>query len=309
GSIGSPAVAKAGGVVFTKQSLTAPAEIYRALRDGSGVTALTHVNDERMKAFDVGRVEDMRFKGAAGDEVQMFVVYPPGHDGSKKAPLVQMIHGGPHGSWTDAWSYRWNPLLFAAPGYVVACVNFHGSMGSGQKFADAIVGAHGDKPFTDVMNATDVLIERGIVDPDRMAAAGGSYGGYLTAWILGHTDRFKALVVHAGVYDLLGQFASDSAYGRSNNYGAEPWVDPERIDRYSPSRFAANFKTPTLVIHGEKDYRVPYTQGMNLYGVLTGKGVPAKILVFPEENHWVLKAQSAKIWYGEVLGWLGRWMK
>ena len=309
GSIGSPAVARAGGVVFTKQSLASPAEVYRALRDGSGVDALTHVNDERMKAFDVGRVEDVRFKGATGDEVQMFVVYPPGHDGSKKAPLVQMIHGGPHGSWTDAWSYRWNPLLFAAPGYVVACVNFHGSMGSGQKFADAIVGAHGDKPFTDIMNATDTLIDRGIVDPDRMAAAGGSYGGYLTAWILGHTDRFKALVVHAGVYDLMGQFASDAAYGRSNNYGAEPWVDPERIDRYSPSRFAANFKTPTLVIHGEKDYRVPYSQGMNLYGVLTGKGVPAKILVFPEENHWVLKAQSAKIWYGEVLGWLDRWMR
>jgi dipeptidyl aminopeptidase/acylaminoacyl peptidase len=309
GSIGGPAVAKGGALVFTKQSLMAPVELYRSRPDGTSVTALTHVNDERLKAFDFGRVEDMRFEGAAGDEVQMFVVYPPGHDASRKYPLVQMIHGGPHSSWTDSWSYRWNPLLFAAPGYVVACVNFHGSMGSGQKFADAIVGAHGDKPFTDIMEATDHLIDRRIVDPDRMAAAGGSYGGYLTAWILGHTDRFKALVVHAGVYDLMGQFASDSAYGRSNNYGADPWVDPERIDRYSPSRFASHFSTPTLVIHGEKDYRVPYSQGLNLYGVLTAKGVPARILVYPEENHWVLKAQSAKLWYGEVLGWLERWLR
>jgi dipeptidyl aminopeptidase/acylaminoacyl peptidase len=308
GSIGSPAVSRGDAIVFTKQSLTAPAEIYRARPDGTGVTALTHVNEARMKTFDVGRVEDVRFKGAGGDDVQMFVVYPPGHDAAQKYPLVQVIHGGPHSSWNDTWSYRWNPLLFAAPGYVVACVNFHGSMGSGQGFADAIVGAHGDKPFTDIMSATDALIERGIVDPDRMAAAGGSYGGYLVNWILGHTDRFKALVSHAGVYDLMGQFASDSAFGRSNNYGAEPWVDPERIDRYSPSRFAFHFVTPTLVIHGEKDYRVPYTQGMNLYGVLTAKGVPARILVFPEENHWVLKAQSAKLWYGEVLGWLKRWM-
>ena len=309
GSIGGPAVAKNGTLVFTKQSLQAPVELYRARPDGTGVTALTHVNDERLKAFDLGRVEDMRFKGAASDEVQMFVVYPPGHDASRKYPLVQMVHGGPHSSWTDAWSYRWNPVLFAAPGYVVACVNFHGSMGSGQAFADAIVGAHGDKPFTDIMNATDHLIDRGIVDKDRMAAAGGSYGGYLVNWILGHTDRFKALVSHAGVYDLMGQFASDSAYGRSNNYGADPWVDPERIDRYSPSRFASHFNTPTLVIHGEKDYRVPYTQGLNLYGVLTAKGVPARIVVYPEENHWVLKAQSGKVWYGEVLGWLDRWLK
>jgi dipeptidyl aminopeptidase/acylaminoacyl peptidase len=309
GSIGSPAVAKGGSLVFTKQSLLAPAELFRARPDGTSVTALTHVNDERLKAFDVGRVEDRRFKGAAGDEVQMFVVYPPGHDRSRKYPLVQLIHGGPHSSWTDAWSYRWNPLLFAAPGYVAACVNFHGSMGSGQVFADAIVGAHGDKPFTDVMSATDYLVDQGIVDPDRMAAAGGSYGGYLVNWILGHTDRYKALVSHAGVYDLMGQFASDSAYGRANNYGADPWVDPERIDRYSPSRFASHFDTPTLVIHGEKDYRVPYTQGINLYGVLTAKGVPARILVYPEENHWVLKAQSAKVWYGEVLGWIARWFK
>ena len=282
-----------------------------ARADGTGQKALTRFNDERMKGFDLGSVEHATVKGAGGDSVQMFVVTPPGFDAAApgtKWPFVQLIHGGPHSSWTDSWSYRWNPLLFAARGYVVALVNFHGSMGSGQAFADSIVGAHGDKPYADIMAATDALIARGLVDPDRMAAAGGSYGGYLTNWILGHTDRFKALVVHAGVYDLMAQFGSDSAYGRAVNYGAEPWVDPARIDQYAPSRFAAQFKTPTLILHGERDYRVPYAQGLNLYGVLTAKGVPARIVVFPEENHWVLKAQSAKLWYGEVLNWLDRWL-
>lgn len=309
GTTGSVAPTRTA-LIFTRQTLTIPAEIWRAGLDGAEPKPLTSFNDAKMKAFDLGRVEEMSFKGAGGDEVRMFVVLPPGFDpaSGKKWPLVQLIHGGPHGSWTDAFGYRWNPLPFAARGYVVALVNFHGSMGSGQKFADAIVGAHGDKPFTDIMSATDALIARGFIDSSRMAAAGGSYGGYLTAWILGHTDQFKALVVHAGPYDLMAQFASDSAYGRSNNYGAEPWVDPARVDLYSPSRSAAAFKTPTLILHGERDYRVPYTQGLNLYGVLTAKGVPARLVVFPEENHWVLKAQSAKVWYGEVLNWIDRWL-
>jgi dipeptidyl aminopeptidase/acylaminoacyl peptidase len=307
---GNVAVTRKGVLVFTRQTLLAPAEVWRAQPDGTRQHALTTFNEARMKELDLGLTEDTRFKGAGGDDVQMFVVTPPGFDPSagKTWPLVQLIHGGPHSSWTDAFGYRWNPLLFAARGYVVALVNFHGSMGSGQSFADAILGAHGDKPFTDIMSATDALIARGFIDENRMAAAGGSYGGYLTAWILGHTDRFKALVVHSGPYDLMAQFASDSAYGRSNNYGAEPWVDPARVDLYSPSRFAANFKTPTLILHGERDYRVPYSQGLNLYGVLTAKGVPARLVVFPDENHWVLKAQSAKVWYGEVLNWLDRWL-
>ena len=240
----------------------------------------------------------------------MFVVTPPGFDPSVREEVAaRAAHPRRTAQLVDRRvQLPLESLLFAARGYVVALVNFHGSMGSGQKFADAIVGAHGDKPFTDIMKSTDALIARGYVDPDRMAATGGSYGGYLTAWILGHTDRFKALVVHAGPYDLMAQFASDSAYGRSNNYGAEPWIDPARVDLYSPSRFASKFKTPTLILHGERDYRVPYTQGLNLYGVLTAKGVPARLVVFPEENHWVLKAQSAKVWYGEVLNWLDRWL-
>ncbi|HEX4822814.1 MAG TPA: S9 family peptidase [Candidatus Polarisedimenticolaceae bacterium] len=311
GTTGGVAVAKKGGLlVFTKDSILAPPEIWRAKPDGGGLASVTQFNDAKLAEFDLGTVSDVTIKGAGNDDVQMFVVYPPGFDPKETPgrPLVQLIHGGPFGAFNDGWSFRWNPLLFAARGYVCALVNFHGSSGAGQAFADSILGAPGDKPFTDIMKATDAVLGHGGVDESRMAAAGGSYGGYLTAWILGHTDRFKALVVHSGPYDLLGQFGSDATWGRSKNYGAEPWVDPSKIEESSPNRFAANFKTPTLVLHGEKDYRVPYAQGLELYGVLTAKGVPARIVVFPDENHWILKAKSASVWYGEVLGWLDRWL-
>jgi dipeptidyl aminopeptidase/acylaminoacyl peptidase len=269
---------------------------------------LTSFNASKLAELDLGSVESVTFKGAGGDRVQMFVVFPPGFEPQRKWPLVQVIHGGPHSSWIDSFHYRWNAALFASKGYVAALVNFHGSMGGGQLFADSILGAHGDKPFQDIMKATDVLLSRGYIDEKRMAAAGGSYGGYLTAWILGHTDRFKALVVHAGVYDLMAQFASDATWGRSENYGADPWQDPARIDRWSPSRFASAFRTPTLILHGEKDYRVPVTQGINLHGVLSAKGVPSRLVIFPEENHWVLKPQSAKLWWTEVFAWLDRYI-
>jgi dipeptidyl aminopeptidase/acylaminoacyl peptidase len=251
----------------------------------------------------------MTFAGADGEDVQMFVLFPPGYDPSRPWPLLVLCHGGPHSAWNESFHYRWNLALWGAPGYVTAAVNFHGSTGFGQAFAESILGAHGDKPFTDVMAAVDHLIAEGIADSTRMAAAGGSYGGYLVSWILGHTDRFACLINHAGVYDLMGQFASDWTWSRPNNYGAAPWEDPDRIDLWSPSRYAKHFNTPTLILHGEKDYRVPYTQGLNLYGVLTGKGVPSRLVVFPEENHWILKPQTAKAWWGEVHGWLERHLK
>jgi dipeptidyl aminopeptidase/acylaminoacyl peptidase len=310
-AIGNVALAKKGPLVFTRQSLKSPVELWSARADGAGLKQLTRFNDARMAAFSFGEVKDVTIKGADGDSVQMYIVYPDGFDAQsgRTWPLVHLVHGGPFGAWNDTWSYRWNPMLFAARGYVCVLVNFHGSSGGGQAFADAIVGAHGDKPFTDLMKATDAVIAHGGIDENRMGAAGGSYGGYLTAWLLGHTDRFKAFVVHSGPYDLMSQFASDATWGRSTNYGAKPWEDPARIDLWSPNRYAANFKTPTLIMHGEKDYRVPYTQGVDLFGVLTAKGVPARIVTFPDENHWILKAQSGKVWYTEVLGWLDRWLK
>ena len=158
------------------------------------------------------------------------------------------------------------------------------------------------------MKATDHLLATGYVDGERMAAAGGSYGGYMMSWILGHSDRYRALIDHAGVYDLMAQYASDYTWSRGYNYGSTPWEDPERVDLYSPSRFAKNFATPTLILHGELDYRVPVSQGINLHHVLTGKGVPSRIVIFPDENHWILKPQAAEVWWGEVYAWLEKYI-
>lgn len=306
GTTGAVDVGPGGRLVYQVESITAPVDLHARI-DGAS-RPITAFNVERLAELDLGRVEDVRYEGANGDEVQMFVVYPPGFDPAKKWPLLLLVHGGPHGAWRDAFHYRWNAALFAAPGYVTLAVNFHGSTGSGQAFAESILGNHAELPFEDLMKAVDHVVDQGSVDTERMAAAGGSYGGYMVSWILGHTDRFAALVNHAGVYDLMAQFASDWTWSRPNNYGAAPWTDPERIDRYSPSRFAKNFSTPTLTLHGEKDYRVPYTQGVNLHGVLTGKGVPSRLVIFPDENHWILKPHNARIWWDEVHGWLDRWI-
>ncbi len=304
-----------GGLVFSRDSIREPVELWTAHLEGTGdrlavrdVRALISFNRETLAGLDFGTVRDVTFAGADGDSVQMFVVLPPGYAPGKRYPFLQIIHGGPTGAWLDQFHYRWNPMLLTSRGHVAAFVNFHGSTGVGQSFCESIVGAHGDKPFTDLMKSTDWLIAHGLVDSTRMAAAGGSYGGYMVDWILGHTDRFKALVSHAGVYDLMAQFASDATWGRSANYGAAPWVDPDRIDVWSPNRYAARFTTPTLILHGEKDYRVPVTQGIELYGVLTAKGVPARIVLFPDENHWIMKPQSSRLWHQEFFAWVEKYI-
>ncbi|HMM36519.1 MAG TPA: S9 family peptidase, partial [Thermoanaerobaculia bacterium] len=302
-------VAGPAGLVFAYTTFRRPAELAAVKLDGSGFRNLTSWNDALLAQIAFGEEREVVFKGAGGDEVQMFVVHPPGFEKGRKYPLVHVVHGGPIGTSGDEFHLRWNAHAFAAPGYVVALVNFHGSSSFGQAFVESILGAPGDKPFQDVMAATDALAAEGSVDPKRIAAAGGSYGGYLVNWIAGQTDRFAALVSHAGIYSLLGQFASDYAYGRQHSYGAYPFTNPSAIERWSPNRYAANLKTPMLVVHGERDYRVPITQGLELYGVLTAKGVPARLVAYPDENHWVLKGTNAKHWYGEVLGWLARWLK
>ena len=301
-------VAAAGRLAFTQESIVFPARLM-VMREGeTQAEILADPNQKLLDQLDLGSFESLTFKGANDHPVQMFVAYPPGFDRSKKWPLVHMIHGGPHGAFLDQFHFRWNQALFAAPGYVVAAVNFHGSTGYGQEFASSILGNHAELPFEDIMKGTDFLIEKGFVDDQRMAATGGSYGGYMVSWILGHSDRFKCLINHAGVYDLMAQFASDYTWGRSHNYGSEPFDDPQRIDRFSPSRYAENFNTPTLILHGEKDYRVPYTQGLNLHGVLTAKGVPSRLVVFPDENHWILKPKSGLLWWSEVHGWLAKYL-
>jgi dipeptidyl aminopeptidase/acylaminoacyl peptidase len=298
-----------GTVLFAWNDLSHPNEIAIVKGDGTGFRTLTAFAEPVMSRIALGSVRDVTFKGAGGEDVQMYVVTPPGFDAAKRYPLLHLIHGGPVGTFGDNFHFRWNAQAFAAPGYVVAMVNFHGSSGFGQAFVESILGAHPDKPFQDVMKATDVLIAEGSVDPSRMAAAGGSYGGFLVNWIEGHTDRFVALVSHAGVYDLMGQFASDATYGRQHSYGGTPFTNRDAVEKWSPNRYAKFFRTPMLILHGERDYRVPVTQGLELYGTLTAKGVPARLVVYPDENHWILKGQDATHWYGEVLRFLATYLK
>jgi dipeptidyl aminopeptidase/acylaminoacyl peptidase len=269
---------------------------------------LEHFNDELMTDWRLGKVEFRTFKGADDRDVQQWVVYPPHFDPKKKWPLVQVVHGGPHNGIMSEFSFRWNLQLWAAQGYVVGCVNFHGSSGFGQMFTDSITGDLGTKPMTDIMKSTDWFVQQEWIDKNRIAAAGASYGGYMMAWLNGHTDRFKAMVCHAGVYDWHAMMASDIVKARERALGAPPWESLDKVDKQSAQRYAANFKTPTLVLHGEKDYRVPVTQGFAYYNTLKQKGVPARLVYFPDENHWVLKPQNSLVWHREVFGWLDKYI-
>lgn len=308
GSVGGFAPARGGLALFSHQSLAVPAEVHAVSVAGGAATRVTRFTDAVAATFGTGEVRELTFAGSRGETVQMFVVLPPGHEEGRRYPLVHVVHGGPHGISADAFHPRWNAQLFAAPGYVAALVNFQGSTSWGQDFAQRIQGEWAARPFDDVMKATDVLVASGLVDADRMAAAGGSYGGYMMTWIAGHTDRFKCIVNHAGVSDLTGQYASDVTQGRGRAAGGEAWEGIEKQDRWSPIRFASGMSTPMLVIHGERDYRVPVGQGLLVYGLLKAKRVPARLVYFPDENHWILKPRNSVLWYREVHAWLERWL-
>jgi len=297
-------------VYFLNNNNNTPQRIV-ALDQGSGkLKELVDLNKDFTSQFKFGKFEEHWYKGANNDSVQVFLILPPNFDKTKKYPLIHLIHGGPHGAFSDDFHYRWNSQVFAAMGYVVAMVNFHGSTGFGEKFAESIVGAHGELPFTDIMKATDFLTDEfDFINENKIGAAGGSYGGYLVNYIAGKTNRFSALVTHAGVYNYYGQFASDMTHFRELAYGGAPWYNKENVNKYSPSNFAENFITPMLVIHGEKDYRVVVTQGLELYGVLKGKGVPARLVYFPDENHWIMQPQNSIYWYKEVKDWFDRFLK
>lgn len=308
GSNGSARPAPDGRIVYLHNNLSAPNEIYSVKANGKNARKLSSFNDSLLAKIEWGAVEDVTFKGFDDADVQMFILYPPRFDAAKKWPLLVLVHGGPHGIFGDEFHFRWNAQAFAAPGYVTAMVNFHGSSSFGQAFADAITGEHGRKPFVDVMRAADYLVARGIVDEKRMAVAGGSYGGYLASWIGTQTDRFACLVNHAGVFDFLAQTGSDITHGRERSYGSAPWKDLERVVRWSPAQNMRSYVTPTLVVHGERDYRVPVGNALEVYGMLKERGVPAKLVYFPDENHWVLTPQNSIYWYGEFDGWLRRWI-
>jgi len=298
----------AGAVIWHRvESMRLPPQV--AVTGGDGTEIVTRFGADLLDEVDLGRIEETTIAGADGDPVQVFLVFPPGHEpgSDRRLPLIHNIHGGPHGVVLDAWHWRWNTQVFAGTGALVACVNFHGSSSWGQDFAQGIHGAWGEAPAADVLAATDHLVDLGLVDEERMAIAGGSYGGYLVTWLTTRTDRFAAAVCHAGVTDLLGQWASDVTAGRERSIGGVPWDDLDAVLRWSPAAHTADVATPTLVVHGAKDQRVVPTQGLLWYGLLQAKGVPSRLVWFPEEGHWVEKRRDGLLWWDEVLGWIARW--
>lgn len=296
-------------LAFTRSSLAMPAEVFAANSDGSDARQLTQANASLLAQLDLNKAEDFEFDGALKSKIHGFIVKPPQFDKSKKYPMVLLIHGGPQGAWFDSWGYRWNYQMWAARGYVTVLINPHGSTGYGQAFTEQISGDWGGAAYEDLMKGVDHVIKLGYVDPNRMGAAGGSYGGYMVNWILGHTDRFKALVSHAGVYNLTSMYATEELWFADWEFKGTPWDNPELYTKWSPHLSAKNFKTPTLVVHGELDYRVPVGEGLQLFSTLQRKGVPSKLLYYPDEGHWILKPQNSELWYKTVLDWFDQWLK
>jgi dipeptidyl aminopeptidase/acylaminoacyl peptidase len=300
-------------VVFERTNLTMPAEIFAASSDGTGVRQLTHQNDSILASLKMNEPETFWFYGAGGTKVQAMMIRPPDFDASKKYPLLVVLHGGPQTMFSNAWGYRWNAQVFSAAGYVSLMINRRGSTGYGQKFTDEIINDWGGKAYVDVMNGVDYVLKKySYIDGSRMAAAGGSYGGYMADWIATHTGRFKAIISHAGIYDKNSMYATEELWFEEHDMQGMPWTNPESYRKWAPMTYAADlakFKTPTLVIAGELDYRVPYTQSLEFFNALQRQGVPSKLVVFPDEGHWVLKPQNSKFWYKTFLDWLATYLR
>jgi dipeptidyl aminopeptidase/acylaminoacyl peptidase len=290
--------------------LTHPNEVVRVDVDKGVPERVTRLNDAALAPFALRPAESVTYPGAAGKDVQAWIVTPPGFDPARRYPLLVIIHGGPQGAWNDGWTYRWNAQVFANAGYVVFMPNPRGSVGFGQEFTDDVNADWGGRAYEDVMRGTDFAITLPYVDKARTAAAGASYGGYLVNWIAGHTDRFDALISHDGTFDLVSMYGgTEELWFMEWEFRGPHWINPEAYARWSPSGFVKSFKTPTLVIHGELDYRIPIEQGLQMFTALQRRGVPSRLLVFPDENHWVLKPANSVRWYQEFLGWLAQWVK
>jgi dipeptidyl aminopeptidase/acylaminoacyl peptidase len=297
------------GIVFLRDSIASPADIW-ALQGGRE-RKLTALNSERMSQVRLGTAEQFSFTGAKGDTVYAYIVRPVDFDPAGKYPLAFMVHGGPQGSMANDWHYRWNPQTYTGAGYAAVMVDFHGSTGYGQAFQDAINGDWGGAPFEDLMKGLDATLARyPWVDGERACALGASYGGYMINYIAGKTDRFKCLVTHNGNLDeRMAYFDTEELWFPEWEHGGTPWDNPEGYSKHNPIELVKNWKTPTLVVHGALDYRVVDTQGISVFTALQRKGIPSRLLHFPDENHWVLKPANSILWHDTVLGWLDQWTK
>ena len=303
-------------IAWTRDAADRPAEVYVASMRADGppdARQLTHENDALLARLALNPVEDFWFRGASGDSVHGFLVKPPQWQAGRKYPAVLLIHGGPQGAWLDQWHSRWNYQMFAAPGFGLVIINPRGSTGYGQRFVDEVSKGWGGKVYTDLMNGLDVALARNSwIDRTRLGAAGGSFGGYMVNWIAGHTARFKGLVSHAGPFNLENMdTATEELWFPEWEYGGPFW-DPkamrEQYRVYSPHLFARNFKTPTLVTGGQLDFRVPYVEDISMFTALQRQGVPSRLVLFPDEGHWILKPQNQRLWWSEVQGWLSKYL-
>jgi dipeptidyl aminopeptidase/acylaminoacyl peptidase len=299
-------------LVYSNSDFSHPAELFRfnlGPKAPAPVQPLTHLNADSLKEIELGAYSSFSFPGWNGEAVQSWQLKPPGFDASRKYPLLLLMHGGPENAFDNNFHYRWNAQLFAAAGYVVILPNFHGSSGFGLKFMDSIKGQWGGAPYEDQMKAVDVALTWPYIDKSRLAAAGASYGGYMANWVEGHTDRFRAIVSHDGLFDLLGSvYSSDFVGGTDKEFKGTPWKDEQALIDQAPITYAKNFRTPMLVVHGDKDYRVDPSQGLAMFQVLQAMHVPSKLLYFRDENHWVLKPADSILWYHTVLDWLKEWV-
>lgn len=298
-------------LIYGKTDFSHPTDVFRLNLDASATsTALTSMNADILKDITFGEFSSFTFPGWNHEPVQAWKITPPGFDPNKKYPLLLLMHGGPENAWDNLFHYRWNAQLFAAAGYVVIGPNFHGSSGFGLKFMDSIKGQWGGAPYEDQMKAVDTALTWPYVDTTRVAAAGASYGGYMANWVEGHTDRFRTIVSHDGLYDLMTMiYSSDFVGGTMQEFKGTPWQNPQALIAQAPATYAANFKTPMLIVHGGNDYRVPQSQGFAMFQVLQAEHVPSKLLYFEQENHWVLKPADNILWYHTVLDWLDQWVK
>ena len=299
--------------VFTRTTSRNPHEVWRLDTDGKNPRQLTTTNDASIAKIEMNPLEEFWFDGAEGRKVHGFILKPPFFDPAKKYPMVYLIHGGPQGQWDDITHYRWNPQMFASPGYVVVMVNPRGSTGYGQQFTDEISGDWGGKVFVDLMNGVEYVMKTySFIDTARIAAAGASYGGYMINWIEGHNDKgiFKVLVGHDGDFNAVSAYGStEELWFDEWEFKGTPWENRELYEKFSPSNFVKNFKTPMLVIHSQLDYRLDVSEGFQMFTALQKMGVPSKMLYFPDEGHWVLKPLNSELWHKTVLEWLENYLK
>ncbi len=295
-------------LIFLKQTAGLPNELFTMDLKKRTPVQVTYLNKDILNQLELPAYETFWFTGANGEKVQGFLLKPPFFDPSKTYPAIELIHGGPQGAWGDDFHFRWNYQMFASPGYVVFMINFHGSTGYGQDFKDAVSKNWGGAPYEDIVLGTEYVLENyPFIDRNRLAAAGASYGGFMINWIAGHENPFQCLVSHDGTYEQVSMYgATEELWFPEWEFGGVPWENPELYAKWSPSRLAGNFKTPMLVIHGEHDYRVPYTQGLQLFTALQRQGVPSRLLFFPDEDHFVRKPQNARLWWKTVHDWIAQ---